>query len=208
MKRDWGRSTTRGLPLLLATFHSCAPAARRGEAEPRSGTVSVAQRGGGGRRRCSRMLVPRRRTAALRTTPLLPHVLAAVVDGGAAMRRRGKGRRDGRRRGGARGLRRGGAMGGVVEKGRGGRCARGEEDEGCVLSPLSARRWAGAGFIGPMDKTRIRARASSPGRNGRPRSRHVTSIGRPKIQTPVRPPQVRFDHCPCYLPCLNLICGC
>jgi hypothetical protein len=45
-----------------------------------------------------------------------------------------------------------------------------------------------AGFTRPMDKKWVCGRASAPWTNGRPRSRHISSIERPKIQMPVRPP--------------------
>jgi hypothetical protein len=57
-----------------------------------------------------------------------------------------------------------------------------------------ARATREAGPRGPMDKKWVCRRASAPWTNDRPRSRHVTSIERPKIQTPVRAPWGCSNH--------------
>jgi hypothetical protein len=51
-----------------------------------------------------------------------------------------------------------------------------------------ARVWAERAFTRPMDKKWVCGRASAPWTERRPRSRHVSSIGRPKIQSAVRAP--------------------
>jgi hypothetical protein len=45
-----------------------------------------------------------------------------------------------------------------------------------IRSHARRERAGRTGFTGPMDKTRVCGRASRPGRNRRPRSRHISSI--------------------------------
>jgi hypothetical protein len=85
-----------------------------------------------------------------------------------------------------------------VHRGGGAAAAASREEEGerrgagvgvagaLVLSPrTTGPGWA---FSDPWIKSGSVGGPQRPGRNGRLRSRHVSSIGRPKIQTPVRAP--------------------
>jgi hypothetical protein len=104
--------------------------------------------------------------------------------------RRGGETRLGRRR------RAGGGLGGGAALGRMGLGGGGREGIGRRRRArrLGARHRAERGFSRPMDKKWVCGRASAPWTERRPRSRHVSSIGRPKIQSAVRAPWGCSNH--------------